>query len=182
MKELALHIMDIVQNSIRAKATEILICIKESKKDNNLIIEIEDNGTGISKEMLPTITDPYTTSRTTRKVGMGLPLLRQHAELAGGNLSIASQQGKGTKITAVFVKDHLDLQPMGDLPGVIKLLLAANPAIEFKYRHTTDKGEFVFSAAEAREMLEVDNFNDYYLLEQLKSLISENLKELDAGL
>lgn len=180
MKELSLHILDIVQNSIRANASEIIINISESIKRNEIFIEIKDNGSGIPKEMLATITDPFTTSRKTRKVGLGLSLLRHHAELAGGFLKISSKPGKGTKIKAVFVKNHINLQPMGDIAGVVKLLLAANPGIEFIYKHSTHKGIFRFSSAEARKTLEIENFNNFYLLEQLKSLINENLVEIEA--
>ena len=182
MKELALHIMDVAQNSIRARATVIDISISESNKNNRLVIEIRDNGEGIPDEILTKITDPYTTSRTTRKVGLGLPLLRHHVELTGGRIGIYSQQGRGTRVEAIFVKDHIDLQPLGDLPGVIKLLLAANPEIDFTYTHETDNGKFIFSSAEAREMLEVKAFNDYSLLEQIKELLIENLTDIGVDL
>jgi hypothetical protein len=180
MKELSLHILDIVQNSIRANASEITISVSENIQRNEIIIGIKDNGNGIPKEMLASINDPFTTSRKTRKVGMGLSLLRHHAELAGGYLKISSNPGKGTRIKAVFVKNHINLQPMGDIAGVVKLLLAANPGIEFKYKHSTCKGNFSFSSAEARKTLEIENFNNFYLLEQLKGLINENLAEIDA--
>jgi anti-sigma regulatory factor (Ser/Thr protein kinase) len=181
MKEIALHIMDIVQNSITARASEIQIHIRESAKNNNLSLVIEDNGSGISKEMIKRVMDPYTTSRTTRKVGMGLSLLKHHAELTGGRISIHSEPGSGTKLNVVFIRDHIDIQPMGDLPGVLKLLLAANPEIDFIFSYTTDSGEYTFSSAEAKEILEVKDFNNFYLLEQLKALIIENLEEIGAG-
>ena len=182
MKELALHIMDLAQNSIRAKATEIDISMRESKKNNRLVIEISDNGKGIPEDILTKITDPYTTSRTTRKVGMGLPLLRHHVELTGGSLGIYSRLGRGTRVEAIFVKDHIDLQPMGDLPGVIRLLLAANPEIDFTYSHETDEGKYVFSSTKVKEVLEIENFNDFSLLEQIKELLIENLTDIGVDL
>lgn len=182
MKELSLHIMDLVQNSIRAKANKITVSVSESDENSSLVIEVQDNGEGIPKEILENITDPYMTSRTTRKVGLGLSLLRHHAELTGGKIVIHSHQGRGTRVEAMFAKDHIDLQPMGDLPGVIKLLLAANPDIDFLYTHETDGGKFNFSSAEAKEMLEVSDFNDYNLQEQIKELLIENLKDIGVNL
>ncbi len=178
MKEIALHILDIVQNSIQAKADLIDIQIEENFKRNCITVKICDNGCGIPDYILPIVTDPYTTSRKTRKVGLGLALLKHHAEAAEGYLDIHSEKGKGTRIEALFTKDHIDRQPLGDIAGVIKILLVANPEIEFVYRHFTDMGEFKFSSAETKKVLEVRNFNEYTLSEQIKVLINENLKDI----
>ncbi|MFA5477284.1 MAG: ATP-binding protein [Bacteroidales bacterium] len=102
MKDLALHILDIVHNAISAKATLIEVDIRESEKEDLLTLVIKDNGRGIAPHMLATVTDAYTTSRTTRKVGMGLPLLRQNAEQSGGGISLESEVGVGTTVTAKF--------------------------------------------------------------------------------
>ena len=179
MKELALHILDIVQNSIQARADLIEIQIEEDFKKNRMVVRICDNGSGISDDILPEVTDAYTTSRTTRKVGMGLPLLKHHAEATEGYLKVHSEKGKGTIVEAMFVRDHIDRQPLGDIAGVIKILLAANPEIVFVYSHSTDEGEFSFSSDEAKKILEIGNFNDYHLLEQISSLITENLKNIE---
>ena len=103
MKELALHILDIVQNSIQAKADLIDIQIEEDLKKNRMVVRISDNGSGIPDDILPVVTDAYTTSRTTRKVGMGLALLKHHAEVTDGYLKIHSEKGKGTIVEAIFV-------------------------------------------------------------------------------
>jgi signal transduction histidine kinase len=178
MKTLALNILDIVQNSVRAKADEISIEITESVIADVLIIIITDNGEGIPAAMLENVTDPYTTSRTKRKVGLGLPLLKQHAELAGGNLKIESEFKKGTRVTAMFTLSHIDRQPLGDITGVLKILIAANQGIDFIYCHVTDNGNFRFSSKETKEYLEVDTLYNNSLLEDIGKMIAENLFEI----
>ncbi len=182
MKEIALHILDIVQNSIRGEASEILITITESRKENIYVVNIKDNGAGISPEILDNVTDPFVTTRKTRKTGLGLALLKQHAEMTGGRLSVNSAPGTGTEVEAVFINNHIDKQPAGDLPGVFRLMLAANPGINIKYLHKTDKDEFSISSSEVKNVLGVDDFNDFQLLDQIKSLIKENLTEIGAEL
>jgi len=178
MKELSLNILDIVQNSIRAKALRVDIIVEESEKNNLLRIVIKDDGEGIPKEMLPNVTDPYTTSRTKRNVGMGLAFLRQHAELAGGELKIDSNPGQGTRIDVCFQLNHMDRQPMGDISGVIKILIMANPGIDFFYEHKTDKGEFKIDTVEIKDTFEVNSLTDNNLMEDVKNLIKENLENI----
>ncbi len=182
MKELALNILDIVQNSIRAEATEVVVRIADNEKTNQLVFEISDNGTGISEELLANVTDPFVTSRTTRRVGMGLSLLKQHSEMAGGKMAIFSRPGEGTRVKAEFKRDHPDLQPLGDLPGVMMLLLGANPQIDFIFEFKTDKGNYTFSSAEVKEVLDIQDFRDFYLMEQVRALISENIVDMGVGM
>lgn len=178
MKTLALNILDIVQNSVRAGADEILIEIIESSDADRFGIIITDNGKGIPKEMLGNVTDPFVTSRTKRRIGLGLPLLKQHAELAGGDLNIESEKDKGTKVTAHFSLSHIDRQPLGDITGVLKILIAANPGINFIYSHVTDNGNFRFSSKETKEYLEVDTLYSNSLLEDICGMIEENLYDI----
>lgn len=117
MKNMALHILDIVQNSITAGASLINITIDEVHHGDMLMIEIRDNGSGMSKEMLDHVTDPYTTSRTTRKVGLGIPLFKRNAEQCEGNFSIQSLVGEGTTTTALFKTNHPDTPPWGICPA-----------------------------------------------------------------
>jgi hypothetical protein len=181
MKELSLNILDIVQNSIRAKANEIAIEIRESVRDDIFRITITDNGTGIPEEILADVTDPFVTTRTKRRMGLGLPLLKYHAELTGGKLEINSETGTGTEITADFSFRHIDRQPLGDIVGVIILLIAANENINFIYTHFTEKGQYRFSSLETKKYLELETLNDRILLEELRSIIVENLKEINAS-
>ncbi len=181
MKTLALNILDIVQNSVRAASDLIVIETDESAATDCYVITITDNGSGIPENILANITDPFVTTRTKRRFGLGLSLLKYHAELTGGGLEISSIKGKGTKVTARFSYSHIDRQPMGDIAGVIIILVAANPHIDFSYRHRTDKGEYLFSTREAREVLGENELNDRSLLTDLRQMINENLINISAS-
>jgi hypothetical protein len=178
MINLSLNILDIAQNSVRAKASEIFIGIRELKCEDLFEITVKDNGSGISKTILAEVTDPFVTTRTTRKTGLGLPLLKYHARLAGGDLDIDSTEGQGTQVKATFMLSHIDRQPLGDIAGVVTILIAANPKISFIYSHLTDKGEYCFSSEKTKEYLEVDTFNDYGLLGSIREMIIENLTDI----
>jgi anti-sigma regulatory factor (Ser/Thr protein kinase) len=181
MTTLALHILDIVQNSIRAGASEISISIAESKFYDNLDINIEDNGSGIPLEMIDKVTDPFTTSRTTRKTGLGLPLMKQHARMTGGDLEISSKPGAGTTVKATFKHSHIDRQPIGDMAGVLIILIASNPEIDFLYKHRTDSGEYTFSTSYTKEYLETESLCDYTLLKEIGEMIKENLSYISVS-
>ena len=181
MKELSLNILDIVQNSLRAKAGEISIEIDESIINDHYQIIIKDNGSGIPKDLLRNITDPFVTTRTKRKMGLGLSLLKYHAELTGGGMEIKSEIGSGTVVKTNFSFSHIDRQPLGDIVSIIVILMASNPAIDFIYSHTTDNGYYRFSSKETKEFLEVDTLNERNLLEDLGWMIGENIKEIKAS-
>ncbi len=179
MKDLALHILDIAQNSISAKASLIQISIEEDRNNNRYVLTIEDNGTGMSPEVLAKVTDPYSTSRTTRKVGLGLPLLKLNAELANGGLLITSELGVGTKVVADFQFDHIDRVPIGDIAGIVVMLASMNPNLDFIYKHTTPKGEYIFDTKEVKSVLEDLSIQDLGIQKYLKEMIEENLKEIE---
>ena len=178
MLTMALNILDIVQNSIRAEASTITIDIGESIKNDFMDIRVSDNGKGMPEELLSKVTDPFVTTRTTRRIGMGLPLLKHQANLAGGDLSIESHQGKGTSTYVTFILGHVDRQPLGDIAGVMTILMSANPEINFLYNHKTDTGEYRFSSLEIKEYLGIGDFNDSHLLADIKEMINENLKDI----
>lgn len=180
MKNLALHIMDISQNALRAGATRVEISLEEDRTSDSLRILIKDNGRGIPADMLPTVMDPYTTSRTTRKVGMGLPLLRQNAEQCDGTLSVESEEGKGSTVCATFKASHIDLPPYGDLPGVIFLLIVAKPEIDFRYERKTDNAACVFDTREVREVLEGLPLDHPEVRGHLKSILQAQHEEIQA--
>lgn len=152
MKELSLHLLDVAKNSVSAGAAHVSITLDEDG-DGWLTLAIADDGRGMAPEFLARVTDPFTTTRTTRKVGLGLPLLRLTAEQTGGSLSIDSTLGVGTTLTARFQRRHLDCPPLGDLPGAVALLIQGSPDMELTYRHTTPKGEAALSTAELRDIL-----------------------------
>ncbi|MBE6934958.1 MAG: ATP-binding protein [Ruminococcaceae bacterium] len=153
MKELSLNILDIAKNSVKAEATRIDISIIEENGVRTLTIA--DDGCGMSPEFLSRVTDPFTTTRTTRPVGMGLPLLKLAAEQAEGDMTIRSQQGEGhgTTVTATFRIDHLDCVPVGDVASTMAALIQGSPEIDFVFTYRTAAGEKFLSTIEMREIL-----------------------------
>ena len=178
MKELALHILDVAENSLRVKAPEVRVSVVEQWRENRMEITIEDNGEGMDADRVIQAGDPFFTTRRTRRVGMGLPLFKQHAEMAGGTFSLTSQLGKGTITHATFQLDHPDRQPMGDLAGVIILLATGGSTTEVIMNYETPEGQYQFSSAEAKEILEVNKLAGHELGQQLKELLALNIKEL----
>lgn len=177
MKELALHILDIAENSVSAGANTIGITLVKVE-GQHMTLRIIDDGKGMDAEELKRVSDPFFTSRTTRKVGMGIPLLKQHAEMAEGNFSIQSEPGKGTELKATFRLNHPDRQPLGDLEGVWLMLLASFPGIEWELELRSGQGEFAISSAEIKAALEVELIAGRELTDQLKRMIRNNIDEL----
>ena len=180
LEDLSAHVLDIAENSVMAGATEVRIGIIEDKSADRLSFSVEDNGRGMTKEFMSKVTDPFTTTRTTRRVGMGLPFLKQSAELCGGGLEIVSEPGKGTKTTASFIMSSIDRPPLGDIPASLMALIMGSPEIRWIYRHRTDNGEFVLDTDEIidaldgeREMLRSPEVGLW-----LKEHIKENLDEI----
>ena len=181
MKELSLHVYDLMENSTAANAKDVFLTIRDSLKDNVFHFTIQDNGKGMSPEFLARVTDPYTTSRTTRKVGLGLPLIKMNTENCGGGMKIESEVGKGTTLQFWFLHDHWDRPPMGDLTGTLVMLVSQHEDIHFVIRYITDNDEFVFDTEEVREALGGMSMNNLEIIGMLKEMISENLKEIGAN-
>ncbi len=175
---MALHILDIAQNSVRAGAGEITIALDESVAADRLSLMIADNGSGMDRESVSKATDPWFTSRTTRKVGLGLPLLKMNAEQAGGEMTISSQPGKGTTVTASFRHSHIDRAPLGDVSGTIALLILSNPEINIVYRHTCEGKSWSISTAEIKEELGEEAVTDLTIVRALREIINENVNEI----
>jgi len=160
MKELSLNILDIAQNSIKADATHLTIRL--TQRQNWLTIEIADDGKGMSPDFAAEAANPFTTTRTTRKVGMGLPLLKMAAEQTGGTFSIESHQAQhagdahGTTVTATFDTAHVDCEPLGDITETILTLIQGNPDLSLTYVRQTEAGEQRLSTEEMREILGED--------------------------
>jgi len=178
MKELSLHILDIVENSINAGATEVEIQIVEDNKQNLMTITIIDNGKGMNEKMLEKVLDPFFTTRTTRKVGLGLPLFAQAAKMAGGDLKITSKIGLGTKVEATFIKNHIDLQPLGNMAETLVTLCALYPNVDFIYKHLVDDRSFVFDTKEIKERLKDVPINNPLVLGFIKDYVESNLKSI----
>jgi hypothetical protein len=150
VEDLSLHILDIVENSIGAKASRIEIKVMEDIRKDLLTIEIKDNGQGIDEETIKKVLDPFFTTRTTRRVGLGLPLLSQAARESGGNIEIESEVGRGTGVKATFGYSHIDRKPLGSMETTIATLVAGNPEIDFIYEHKKDGSEYRLDTAEIR--------------------------------
>ena len=178
MKELAMHVYDLMENSTAANSTEVSLTIRDSLKDNVYAFTIKDNGKGMSPEFLAKVTDPYTTSRTTRKVGLGLPLIKMNTENCGGGMRLQSEVGKGTVLEFWFQHDHWDRPPMGDIAGTIVMLCAAHEDIHIVYTHITDEGEFTFDTNEIHEALDGMSMNDIKVMGWLKDMVQENLESI----
>lgn len=179
MISLDLHILDIVHNSITAGASQIVIDITEDPAKDQFKIRISDNGKGIPPEKLPTITDPYTTSRKTRKVGLGLPLFKQNAEMAGGYLEITSQLNEGTQVTAMLQHTHIDRPAIGDIAGVLINLVAGFEKIHFIYQHATPDGSWCFDSHQINETLEGLSLQNQEIRTFVKEMINENLDAIN---
>ena len=178
MKELAMHVYDLMENFTAANSTEVKLTIRDSLKDNIYAFTIEDNGKGMTPEFMAKVTDPYTTSRTTRKVGLGLPLIKMNTENCGGGMKLQSEVGKGTRLDFWFQHNHWDRPPMGDLAGTIVMLCAAHEDIHIIYKHITDEGEFVFDTDEIHEALDGMSMNDVKVMGWLKDMVQENLEAI----
>lgn len=156
MKELSLNILDIAQNSVKANASLIGISIDET--DDVLSFKINDNGKGMTADFLSRVTDPFTTTRTTRKVGLGLPFLKMEAEMTGGSFSIKSKseteyKEHGTEVFASFNKKSIDYIPLGDIIGTLCALVQGAENTDFIFNHKMPHGEVFLSTKEMRELL-----------------------------
>lgn len=181
MKELSLHILDVVQNSIGANASLIEINICEDKEKDLLIIEIKDNGVGMDKEMSKKVFNPFFTSRTTRNVGLGVPLFAQAARSCGGDLIVHSEKGIGTVVKASFVLSHIDRAPIGSMDDTMVSLVAMCPDVDFMYRHCVGNEEFVFDTEEVKNTLEEVPINHPMVLDWIKRFIKEGLEKINGG-
>jgi len=147
MEDLSLHILDIVENCINAKATRVRVAIVEDIANDLLTIEIEDNGVGMNEETLKRATDPFFTTRTTRRVGLGFSLLKQATQESNGSFEIESKVGKGTRITATFQHSHIDRKPLGDIESTITTLITGYPDINFIFEYRSDDTNFVLDTS-----------------------------------
>ncbi len=151
MEDLSLHILDIAENSISASAKSIEIRIDEDKAKDLLTVEIKDDGNGMDEQTLQKVLDPFFTTRTTRKVGLGLSLLAQAARQSDGKIELSSGPGKGTTVKAVFHLSHPDCKPMGDIHETIRTLVAGYPGTDFLYEHKKNGSIYRFDTRETHK-------------------------------
>lgn len=180
MLELSLHILDIVENSTRAGAGVVHIDIKEDTTKDILSLEIRDNGSGMSEDVLKKAIDPFFTTKTVRNIGLGLPMLAQAAERTEGKFIIESKGGEGTRVAAEFGLSHIDRQPLGDISGTLVTLIAGNTDVEFIYRHQHNGHVYILDTNEIKEEIEDIPINHVDVLNFIREHVTEGLKEIGA--
>lgn len=181
MREISLHIIDIMQNSTAAKASLVKVMILANAETGMLEVVIEDNGCGMDNALLARVTDPFSTTRTTRKVGLGIPLFKASSEQSGGSFGITSQKGVGTVVTARFEIDNIDRPPLGDVAGVITDMAAAYPEVEIQLLLQCGSKKFIFNSREVRQSLGEVPMTEFTVVQWLREFIGEGLEDIFGG-
>ena len=182
MKELSLNILDIAQNSVKAGADTILIEISEN--DEMLTVRISDNGCGMKKDFLESVSDPFTTTRTTRKVGLGIPLFKLAAQQTGGDMKISSRHfeeypdNHGTETEASFYKNHLDFTPLGDVISTVTVLIQGQPSIRWIFEHKTHKGTVNLDTDELKAVLGDVPLDNFEVISWIGGYLNEQYSEI----
>lgn len=179
MQELSLNILDIAQNSIKAKASFISIIIFKDILNKKMTITIKDNGCGMTKEQVKKVIDPFYTTRTTRKVGLGVPFFKMSAEMTGGSFLINSEVNIGTEIIATYNYNHIDMMSLGDMASTIVSLISVNPDIEFYYLFKIDEKEFNMDTREIKTILKGLPINSNEVISFIKNYVKENQEEIE---
>lgn len=178
MRELSLHILDILQNSIAAGATRVETRVEADSQADRLTMRVTDNGRGMSPEFLARVTDPFVTTRTTRKVGLGIPMLTAAAEMCGGGVKVRSTVGEGTSIEARFGLNHIDREPFGDIVTTMVTTIASNPEISFLYEQVVDGQAFTLDTDEIRRELEGFQITDPAILRWIRGYMKEGITSI----
>jgi len=182
MIEISLHILDIAQNSIKANASLVEIAVEENTQSNQLIVIIKDDGCGMSPEFLKDVTNPFRTTRTTRKVGLGLSMFKSAAELTGGSFLITSEVGVGTEVKATFVYDSIDRQPLGDMASTVSTIISGHPQIDYIYRHSYNGNEFELNTRELRKVLGDEvSLSEIDVVNWIEDYINEGIQNIYGG-
>lgn len=177
MKELSLNILDIAENSIKAGAKNIAVTLNQA--DNLLTVSVADDGCGMTEDFAKSVVDPFCTTRTTRKVGMGIPLFKLASEQTGGKLGLCSRhidrhpENHGTEISATFYTDHIDCAPLGDIVATVKTLIQCNPDIDFIFRHTINGKEVQLNTTELRTVLDDVPLDTYEVIKWIEDSLNE---------
>lgn len=179
MPEISLNILDVAENSVRAKASLVEILVTAERASDLLTVVIRDNGCGMTREQVQNVIDPFFTTRTTRKVGLGVPFFKFAAESTGGSFSIESEPGRGTTVTAVFGLSSIDRMPLGNMTETIHMLITFHPEIDFLYRYSVDGRSFTLDTREFREVLEGVPFNEPEVSSYIKEYLTENHREVN---
>ncbi len=179
MTELSLNILDIAQNSIKANASLVEIKVHKDTIAKTLTIYIIDDGKGMDEETVKNVVDPFYTTRTTRKVGLGVPFFKMGALMTNGDFRIESKLGFGTKIMTSYNYEHIDMIPLGDMASTMMSLVSVNTHIDFLYEYRLDDKSFVMDTREIKEMLEGVPINSNEVLFFIRDFINENQNECE---
>ena len=174
-----MHIIEILMNSIAANATKILLRIKNSINEDIISIEVEDNGKGMSKEKAKKASSPFSTSRKTRKIGMGLAFLKGLCDTCNGTFEIDSEEGVGTKVKAAIQKSHIDTPELGNIGEICMATLQANEDLDFTLEYNNDVTSFIFSSNEIRKELDGVSLNEPEILLWIKDYINQGIKQAE---
>lgn len=177
MEDLSLHILDVAENGIRAGANLIKISVEEDTIADLLSIVIEDNGRGMTPEFLDKALDPFVTTRTTRKVGLGLSLLQQSVQEADGDMRLTSKLGEGTRLTATMRRSHIDRKPMGDLTSTLLCLIEGNAGIDFVFDYRIDDRCYCLDTREIRCVIDDIPLNHPSVIRLIGENLTTGLKE-----
>ena len=178
MEDLSLHILDIAENAIAARAKRIEISVVEEPKEDRLTIEIRDDGIGMDEEVSQKAVDPFFTTRSSRRVGLGLSFMAQAAQEAGGSLRIESELGKGTKVTASFQYHHIDRKPLGSMVETVMTLLIGNPELEIFYTHKKEGKSFALSSSWVKNHFKDRPLIDPEVIHWVERQLKEGLKQI----
>ncbi len=181
LPEISLNILDIAQNSIRAEADLIEIGVLVDKNSDTLTVTIDDNGCGMTKEQIAHVEDPFFTTRSTRKIGLGVPFFRMAALITGGSFEITSEVNVGTKVKAVFILSHIDRMPLGDINSTIHTLITYNTDIDFVYTYSFNDSSFVLDTRQMRQILGGVPLDEPEVSDYIKEYLEENKNETDRG-
>lgn len=179
MTEISLNILDVAQNSVRAEAKLIEITVSIDTKNDSLTVIIKDDGCGMTEEQVKSVTDPFFTTRTTRKVGLGVPFFKMSAESTGGSFEIRSEKDVGTVTKAVYVLSSVDRMPLGDITGTIHSLITMNAEKDFLYTYSVDGRSFALDTREFRSILGGVPFNAPEVSQYIEDYLAENKSETD---
>jgi len=182
MRELSLNVLDIAQNSITAGASLVEIELNIFELEDRFEIVIRDNGKGIEEEFLNKITDPFVTTRTTRKVGMGLPLFKYSAEQSGGRFEITSKVGIGTVVKGVYIISSIDRMPLGNIEDTLITLIISSNKVDILFSVKSDRGNGYLDTREIKKVLDGVPIDSIEVIEFIKNYIKENLSYLYGGL
>jgi len=178
VREIALHLLDIAENSVRAGAETVRITVEEDLANDRLIASVEDNGSGMDAETLARIADPFVTTRTTRRVGLGIPLLKAAAETCDGGLTIESKPDEGTRLTVDFQRSHIDRMPLGDLAGTMLSLVIGFPDVHWVLTYRVDDETFIFDDEPIKRELDDISLTEPSVLSFMRGVLEEGIDSI----